>query len=476
MKGSTTSVAEPAFLGELRDRLGHDAVLDEASDLVGYEQGWRYGRGKARCVVRPRTATEVASVLALARERALRVVPVGANTGLVGASNPDAQGDMLVLSTERLNERIEVDPVDGVVEVDAGVTLSRLNEALAAHGLWFPIDLGADPQVGGMVATNTGGTRLLRYGDVRANLLGLQVALPDGTVWSRLGRLYKDNTGLDWKQLFVGTGGSFGVVTRAVLRVVPRPRQRVAALACATSGAGVLSLLRALQGSVGELLSAFEVLSAPCVDAVRRHGVLERDPFEGDAPAYAVLLELSSTLATDVLDLERVLHDTLGQLFESESVEDVEDVLFGQAEDFWSVRHQVSESLREEGTVLALDLSVPRSRLAAFTDAVRTELASTHPFVRVCDFGHWGDGGTHLNLVWDAAHDGAPALRSDLQDRVYEICVHFYAGSYSAEHGVGPHNQAAYSRFTDAPTKAVCHALKTHFDSARRLGRVALDG
>jgi FAD/FMN-containing dehydrogenase len=219
------------LLDALRAIVGADGVLVEANDLVTYERGWRYGAGKAAAAVKPRTPREVADVLAACIARGVRVQPMGANTGLVGASSPDSSGAMVVLSLERLARTIEVDALDGVALVDAGVTLSALNEALGAHGLVFPIDLGADPQIGGMIATNTGGSRLVRYGDVRAHLLGLEVALADGTLVSRLTRLRKDNTGLDMKQLFVGTSGLFGVITRAVVRVVPRPRQREATLA-----------------------------------------------------------------------------------------------------------------------------------------------------------------------------------------------------------------------------------------------------
>jgi FAD/FMN-containing dehydrogenase len=275
------------LLDRLRDVVGADGVLTDPHDLVTYEAGWRYGRGRARAAVKPRTSEETARVLALAHSAGVRVQPMGANTGLVGASNPDASGEMLVLSLERLDRTIEVSPVDGVVLVDAGVTLSRLQEALAPHGLVFPIDLGADPQIGGMIATNTGGTRLVRYGDVRANLLGLEVALADGTLLSRLTRLRKDNTGLDAKHLFVGTSGLYGVITRAVLRVVRRPRQRVATLACAASGEAVLALLATLEAEVGELLSAYEAVSREALGAVLRHGSYERDPFGGTATACA---------------------------------------------------------------------------------------------------------------------------------------------------------------------------------------------
>ncbi len=470
--GVTAARAE-ALLAELRERLGSGAVLTEPSDRAAYERGWRYGAGQALAVVKPSSTHEVAATLAAAFFAGVRVQPIGANTGLVGASNPDASGDMLVLSLERLSRTIEVDAVSGTALVDAGVTLARLQEALEPHGLWFPIDLGADPQLGGMVATNTGGTRLLRYGDVRANLLGVEVVLADGTLVERLAPLRKNNTGLDWKQLFVGTSGSYGVVTRVTVQLAPKPRQRVAVLACLRDGDAALALLAHLRGRVGEALSAFEVLSEGAIEAVLRNGSYERDPFAGSVPAYAALVELSSAFSTEVVDLESALSSALEEHVESSAGEGVLDVLMGSASDFWHLRHQVSESLAKEGHLLGLDVSVPPSAIAAFTGAVSRELAARAPDVRVCDFGHWGDGGTHLNLVLPK-NDDAPQRAAALQALVYRIAVDEFDGTFSAEHGVGPHNRDAYALHVPAVVRAAAAALKRQLDPEWRLGTVDL--
>ena len=203
---------------------GSGAVVTEPHELARYEQGWRYGAGKALAAVRPSTTEEVSRVLAFATERGIRVIAQGANTGLVGASTPDATGEMLVLGFERLSRELTIDPVDRTVTAGAGVLLSQLDAALAEKGLLFPIDLGADPSVGGMIATNAAGTRVLRYGDMRQNVLGLEAVLADGTVLDLMRPLRKNNTGFDARQLFIGTSGVFGVVTRAVLKVAPASR------------------------------------------------------------------------------------------------------------------------------------------------------------------------------------------------------------------------------------------------------------
>ena len=463
-------MAQEALFADLREALGEDAVLVEPSDREPYEKGWRYGSGQALAVVRPRTPEEVAGVLALARERGVRVHPIGANTGLVGASNPDSSGEQLVISFERLNRTVEVDPIDRTVLVDAGVTLSQLDEALAPHGLFFPIDLGADPQVGGLIATNAGGARLIRYGDVRANLLGIEVALADGTLVDRLRSLRKDNTGLDLKQILVGTSGAFGLITRAVLRVAPRPRQRACALVAVESGETALALLAHIEAALGDHLTAFEAISRGALEATLRHGSDLRDPFPSGAPAYSILIELTASLTREQLDLETPLAERLDEFMTGN--EGLLDAVLGGCEGLWAIRHQISESLRHEGHVLALDLSVPRSRLAELTRAATGLLAGSHPFVRICDFGHWGDGGTHFNLVWDPAT--APreveALTRELQDLLYDLCVRQFGGSYSAEHGVGPHNRRYYERYAHPVVERVHAALRRELDPERRLG------
>ncbi len=465
--------ADPLVLA-LTTALGDRAVLTSPEDRARFESGWRYGKGIARCIVRPASTAEVATALRLCGEHGARVVPQGANTGLVASSTPDMGGAMVVLSLERLNKTIEVDRAGRTVLVDGGVLLSQLNEALAKDGFWFPVDLGADPQIGGMVATNTGGTRLLKYGDVRHNLLGIEVVLGDGRVLTQLNRLRKNNTGLDSKHLFTGTTGVFGVVTRAVLQVAPLPKQRAVALVGCRDGDAVLALLGALEGELGDVLSAFEVMSANALTAVFAHQPNLRKPF-AELPRYATLVELSSTLPADALALEAVLEARLGAFLETAG-DAVTDVLVGKGDEFWSMRHHISESLRSEGKMLAFDIAVPRSQLPAFTADVEALLLKDWPLVRLCDYGHWGDGGTHLNLVWNEAAIGRPAAEviAALQPRIYEIAVRGYGGSYSAEHGVGPHNQRYYDLYTDPLVKQLCALLGDFCDPGDRLGTVRL--
>ena len=457
--------------------LGAAAVIDDPDEAARFEEGWRYGQGRAAVVLRPANTDEVSRALALCHARGLPVVPQGANTGLVGASTPDETGAMVVLSLERMSRTIEVDVVGRTALVDGGVLLSQLNEALEPHDLFFGVDLGADPRVAGMVATNTGGTRLLRYGDVRRNLLGTEVVLADGTVLDLLRHLRKDNTGLDARQLFCGTFGAFGVITRAVLNLEPLPRQRAVALLAMRDADGVLALLRALEGSVHTFLSAFEVISAEALTPVFEHMPRLRDPYAGARPApYTVLVELDATVERSLLDLDELLTTTLGELLEGELSEVVLDAFLGDLEGFWAIRHGVAEANRAVGRLMGLDISVPRGDLPAFRERIAAWLADEHPFVTLRDFGHWGDGGVHFNVTWD--RDGAPADAEErgaaIQAHVYEVVVREFGGSYSAEHGVGPHNQAFYDRFTTDVVKRLAAAVGGVTNPAGRVGRTRL--
>ncbi len=462
---------DDALVAALTVALGARGVLEGGGELARYQKGWRYGEGVARCVARPADTGEVAATLKLCAEHGARVVAQGANTGLVAASTPDASGGMVVLSLERLQRTIDVDAAARTVLVDGGVPLSALNERLAAHGLWFPIDLGADPQIGGMVATNTGGTRLLKYGDVRHNLLGLEVVLGDGRVLNQLNGLRKNNTGLDAKQLFVGTAGVFGVVTRAVLRVAPTPTQRATALVACRDGAAAVSLLGALERALGDVLSAYEVMGEAAMESTLRHHADLRRPF-GALPAYAALVELSTTLPEGAVDLESALERALtGHVGAGAG----DGVLIGDAEAYWGIRHRISESLARDGEMAAFDVSVARSQLPTFTDRVRALLSAQHPDVWLCDYGHWGDGGSHLCVLWRAGDvaDGA-AKKAALQDAIYALVVEEFGGSFSAEHGVGPHNQRVYDRYTADVVKQLCAALGSFCDPGDLLGTARL--
>jgi FAD/FMN-containing dehydrogenase len=468
-------MACPAVIRDLMGLLGEGGVLHGSPDTEKYERGYRYGFGRALAVARPATVAELRSVVRYSHANDLCIIAQGANTGLVGASTPDRSGGELVLSLDRLHGIEAVDAHNRTACVRAGTRLSELNRAVAHHELFYPIDLGSDPTLGGMVATNTGGSRLLRYGDVQRNLLGLEAVLADAdaTVLADLRGLRKDNSGVDLKQLFVGTGGSFGIISRVQVELHRLPRQAAAALVTPVSDAAVPELLTLLEAQAGEFLGAYEGMSANAMEAALAHNRRLRNPFSGgEIPPYAVLVELLSTVGRDQLDLPELLALLLGQAMEAREPL-VKDACVGRGEDFWALRHSISDGLRAAGTVIAFDISVPRSRLPECRAELMACLTEQHPQLRICDFGHCGDGGDHFNLVWPAsagAYD--PAVTEAARELIYDRVVREYGGSFSAEHGVGPHNIHYYRRYTSPVERAMAGDLKRLCDPKGLLGRV----
>ncbi|WP_188564387.1 FAD-binding oxidoreductase [Undibacterium terreum] len=459
-----------AALAALLDERG---MLLDAEECRPYVTGARYGNGQALAVLRPTDANQIAGIVAYCAKARLPLVLQGANTGLVAASTPDASGNLLVLSLERLRKTIEVDAVNRSVLVDAGVTLQELNDALEPHGLFFPIDLGANPSIGGMIAANTGGARLIKYGDVRHNLLGLQAVLldPPGQMLDLLQALRKNNTGPDLKQLFVGTSGAYGVITAAVLQAHRLPQQTATALVVPRDQAAVLQLLQALEQDFPEFLAAFEGISGACLDAVARHIPDIGNPFAPEpVPEYCVLIELSSAGSPQAMGVS--LEDALTACLEKLFGDVIVNAVVGRGKELWRLRHAVSEAVRQEGKVIAFDISMPRSALVAFRGEALGLVDSRHPWLKVMDFGHWGDGGAHFNMVWPAdaplAYDAV--IVGTLRHAIYDLVVVKYHGSFSAEHGIGPYNQAYYHRYISASAQQLSGKLQNLLDPQRLLG------
>ena len=451
-------------LAALRARLGAEAVLGPEADLSAWQEGWRGDRGRAACVLRPGDTAGVATAVAHCVRHGIGLVPQSGNTGLVGGSTPDASGTQAVLSLERVDRTCELDVANRSVRVGAGMRLSELNARLEKEGLQFPIDLGADPMIGGMIATNTGGARFLRHGDVRANTLGLTVVLPDaeGTVLRLDRALRKDNTGPDWKQLFIGTSGAFGIVTECVLNVEPLPAERATAVLVPNAAEGgertVLELLRQLETRLGAELSAFEFLSGNALRHALAHVPALRNPFSGGAiPPMALLVEAARTAppgAGEATLAER-LEQTLAAIWERPEAP-LADALFGPPEEFWPLRHALSEGVRHAGHLFAFDLAFERADLFAFRASMTERLARHWPELEVCDFGHVGDGGIHFNLVGhDPERCAAPGYERALRDAVVAHAVEDFGASFSGEHAIGRANQRYYDRYTPAALKTL---------------------
>lgn len=455
------------FLAAARSICGADFVVDGASIEPRYLEPARYAPGRAAALLRPGTTAQLAELVRLCAAQGLTLVVQGAHTGLVRAATPTDAARHVLLCTERLREVFDFDPLDRTLRVSAGFKLSEVNERLEAHGLSFPIDLSADPSIGGMLAHNTGGTRMLRHGDVRANTLGLTAVLADGRVLQAGKGLQKDNAGLALQQLLIGSSGALGLITEAVLKLQPLPRQRAVALVAPTHLDDVFPLYQQLMaGELAGLISAFEGISRPALQAALRH---RGDPgrlFDGQLPEYALLIELASELPAARLDLNALLQE----LLEAEFGAKVADAVIGADEEIWGLRHSISEGLRDEGKVIGFDLSLPRRHFMRFRAEAAAWLVAEFAPARVADFGHLGDGGLHFNLVWphgEAALDAAATAR--LRAGVYAIAARF-GGSFSAEHGIGPQVQDSYWQLTEATQLQLSGAIQSLFDPGHLMG------
>lgn len=417
-------------LNELREALGPDGLVAGPAIDERYLRDINGQMGeRPLALARPRDTAGVAQVLRVCNAAGIPVVPQGGQTGLVLSCRTSS--NELLLSTDRMNAIESVDPDGGTALVQAGVVLQVLQEHLEPQGLSFPLDLGARGSctIGGNIATNAGGNRVIRYGMTRDLVLGLEVVLADGTVLDGLRPYIKNNTGVDLKQLFIGTEGVLGVITRAVLRLVPLPAQVLVAFCALPDFDHVRALLRHLRARLGGNLTAFEVLWQ---DYYTRYLTLRHSrPPLPDAHDFYVLVEASGS-AQD--DLQSLLEDALGEAMEQDIIDNVVVAKSaGESEDIWHMRDSAVDVARTTGSHSSFDVSLRIAEMAAFADELEGVVQGISPDAQVVIFGHAGDGNLHLIIGWGKA---GKAIKKPLETAVYEL-VRRYAGSVSAEHGIG---------------------------------------
>jgi FAD/FMN-containing dehydrogenase len=455
------------LLDRLRTAVGDAHVLTEPADVEAYVVDWTgTHEGRALAVVRPGSTAEVADVVRACAETRTPVVPQGGNTGLVGGGVPDASGTAVVLSLGRMRSVRDVDPVAGTITVDAGVVLADVQVAAEQAGRLFPMSLGSEGSctIGGNLATNAGGTAVLRYGMTRELVLGLEVVLPDGRVWDGLRGLRKDNTGYDLTQLFVGSEGTLGVITGAILRLFPAtPRHATAWVAVPSVGAAV-SLLGTAQEHGGVHLSTFEIANRQAIDLVLAHLPGAVDPLAEPSDWY-VLVELAGSASDEGLDT--TLEALLGEAVEAGTATDA--AIAGspaQRSALWALREGISEVQKVEGATLKHDVTLPIADLAAWTEAMGPTLQEVLPGVRPVTYGHVGDGNLHYNLNAPVGRDDdLRAAAGDLTRAIYDAVAAAH-GSISAEHGLGRTKVAAAAAYKSDVEVDLMRAVKQALDPA----------
>lgn len=453
------------LLARLRSAVGDDHVLTEPTDVAAYVVDWTgTHRGRALAVVRPRSTAEVSEVVRACAEARTPLVPQGGNTGLVGGGVPDGSGTAVVLSLGRMRTVRDVDPVAGTITVDAGVVLADVQAAAAAADRLFPMSLGSEGSctIGGNLATNAGGTAVLRYGMTRELVLGLEVVLPDGRVWDGLRGLRKDNTGYDLTQLFVGSEGTLGVITGAVLRLFPATPRHATAWVAVPSVAAAVSLLGTAQHHAGVHLSTFEIANRQAIDLVLAHLPGAVDPLASASDWY-VLVELAGSASDEGLDA--TLEGLLAEAVEAGHATDA--AIAGspaQRSALWSLREGISEVQKVEGATLKHDVTLPVADLARWTDAMGPVLQEVLPGVRPVTYGHVGDGNLHYNLNAPVGRDDdLRAAAGDLTAAIHDAVAAAH-GSISAEHGLGRSKAASAAAYKSDVEVDLMRALKRALD------------
>ncbi|HXC30788.1 MAG TPA: FAD-binding oxidoreductase [Stellaceae bacterium] len=427
------------LLDRLRQRLGPAGILTDVADTDPYCEDWRrLYHGRTPAVLRPANTPEVADAIRLCAEARVPVVPQGGNTSMVGGAAVSEDGSQVILSLSRMSKVREIDPVDMTMEIEAGVTLKGAQNAAEEAGCLLPLSISSEgsAQIGGVLATNAGGNNTVRYGNARDLVLGLEVVLPDGAVWNGLRRLHKDNTGYCLRQLFVGSEGTLGIITAAVLKLFPRPREVEVALCAVASPEAALQLFQAVQQHDPAAIQAFEYMSGAGMALVERFIPDAKPPLAAPAAHY-VLLELATP--RQGAGLRGALEVLLGTAMEEGIVVDAVIAESGpQRAAIWKLREEHSEAQKRAGASIKNDISVPVSRVPELIGRATVECERLVPGIRCVPFGHLGDGNIHFNLVQPEGADGAQFMARDheLMDAVNDI-VRSLDGSFSAEHGIG---------------------------------------
>ncbi len=453
-------------LDAFRAVVGRGGWEDDPRALAPHVSDWR-GRfsGRTPLLLRPGNTEEVAAIVRLANRHRVALVPQGGNTGLVIGGVPDASGREILVSLTRMARIRGVDAANSSLVAEAGVTLRAVQEAAAAADRFFPLSFGAEgtATVGGFVSTNAGGVHVLRYGTTRALVLGLEAVLPTGSVFRGLGALAKDNSGYDLKSLLVGAEGTLGIVTAAALKLFPPLRARAIAFVALPSAAAAVALLAHLRAASDDRVIAFELISRFALELAVAHLPACRAPLSIVRPWYA-LVEIASTRGDT--PLQEMLEDALCAAEEDALLDDATIAAsLAQAEDFWRLRHGLSEAQRPAGAALKHDISVPVSRIPDFIETANAAAERLVPGLRPCIFGHVGDGNLHYDLIQPDGLDRESFLArgKDVTRAVHDIAVGL-GGTISAEHGIGRLKVAELARLKDASALTAMRAIKDALD------------
>jgi FAD/FMN-containing dehydrogenase len=455
------------LLEQLRDIVGVNGCVTDPDELQAYLTDWRGNYvGRTAALIKPRSAQEVSASVKACAEVGAAIVPQGGNTSMCGGAVPDASGDQVILSLEKMNSIRSVDAENFSIEVEAGCILENAQSAAKDKGRYLPLSLGAEGtcQVGGNIATNAGGLNVGRYGMARALVLGLEVVLADGTIIDSMRSLRKDTAGYDLKQLFIGSEGTLGIITAASLRLFPDPGPLSTALLGIETAAAAVDLFGDMRSALDDRIESFELVSEYVFGLVTEHIPNAHLPFDKSYPWY-VLIESATG------DSEEGLENALGAAAERGQLLDAVIAKSGkEAADLWRLRHSIAEAERQAGRALKHDISVPLSSMQRFLRDGDELLAKGWPGAQLVAFGHIGDGNLHYNVVLpgNLSETEWHTQGEDVSRAIYDL-VQACGGSFSAEHGVGQAKRAWLERYRGGPELDLMRKLKKALDPANIL-------
>lgn len=428
------------FIQQLSGAINQKYILTQEEDKAPYLTDWRKRfTGKALAVVLPSTSAEVAGIIKLCAQHQVAVVPQGGHTGFCGGATPDNSGTQIILNLKRMNRIREVDVANQTITLEAGCILQAVQDKAVEHGFLFPLSLGAEGScmIGGNLATNAGGTNVLRYGNTRDLCLGLEVITAKGEIWNGIKGLRKDNTGYDLRDLFIGSEGTLGIITAAVMKLYPLPISQWTTLVACENVASTITLLNLFQKRASALLTGFEMMTRESLDLNEKHFPQMANPLKG-SPPYTVLIELSDHESEE--HVRQLLEAILEEAFEAQLISDaVIASNLSQANGFWHMREHITLAQAEEGANLKHDITIPLSSLESFIQVTDALMRDRFPGVRIINFGHLGDGNLHYNIAPPLGID--PKTFNEFNEKqIHELVydqVERCKGSISAEHGVG---------------------------------------
>lgn len=422
----------------LKSIVGSNNFIDNAKEMSGYLTDWRnHFSGQSPLILKPSNTKMVSEILSICCQNNISIVPQGGNTGLVGGSVPSNKGDELIISLEKMNSILDIDPVNYSMTVEAGCILSNVQDAALKVNRIFPLSLAAEGscQIGGNLSTNAGGTGVLRYGNAKELVLGLEVVLADGSIINSLKKLRKDNTGYDLKQLFMGSEGTLGIITKAVIKLFPIPQNKVSSIIALKNIESTVSTLANLRVKTGDSITAFEYMDRNCIDLLQKR--LDIRNIFGDKYNHYALVELSSSRKNE--NLMTLLEDAISNSIDSG---DIIDAIVAsnesQSAEFWSYRESLPDLLKGHGDFVTFDISVPISQMNEFIVKAESICSDVLIDSKAFIFGHIGDGNLHYYLFNspERAPDEFFDLREKIKSLIYDLTMQL-DGSFSAEHGIG---------------------------------------